>query len=63
MDKQRREGRERKELKLENKTVGTKIYIYIFFFFFKFCYSKILSLELYCSTIAKNFAIVRFTII
>ena len=60
MDKQRREGRERKELKLENKTVGTKIYIYIFL---TFCYSKILSLELYCSTIAKNFAIVRFTII
>ena len=33
------------------------IYIYI-----AYCYSTILSLELYCSTIAKIFAIVRYTI-
>ena len=56
MEKQRREGRERKELRKE--TVGIK-----FFFFLTFCYSTILSVELYCSTIAKNFAIVRFSIV
>ena len=37
-----------------------KIYIYIYiyiFFFLEYCYSTILTLELYCSTIAKKFAI------
>ena len=28
-----------------------------FFFFLEYCYSTILSLELYCNTIAKKFAI------
>ena len=54
MEKQRREGRERKVLR---KETGNKI-----FFFLTFCYSTILSVELYCSTIAKKFAIVSFTI-
>ena len=35
-----------------------KIYIFIL----ELCYSTILKLELYCSTIAKKFAIVGFTI-
>ena len=58
MEKQRREGRERKELRKE--TVGIK---YIYIYFLTFCYSAILSVELYCSTIAKIFAIVRFSIV
>ena len=33
------------------------------FFFLEYCYNTILKLELYCSTIAKNFAIVGFTIL
>ena len=57
MEKQRREGKERKELRKE--TVGIK-YIY---FFLTFYYSTILHLELYCSPIAKIFAIVRFSIV
>ena len=66
-----REGRERRELKYRDsgernfrgKKGGIKnIYIYIYFFFLEYCYSTILKLELYCSTIAKNFAIVGFTI-
>ena len=32
------------------------------FFFLEYCYSTILSLELYCNTIAKIFTIVRYTI-
>ena len=59
MEKQRREGRERKELKLERKNRRGIKYIYIL----TYCYSTILSLELYCSIIAKIFAIVRFTIV
>ena len=59
MEKQRREGRERKELKLERKNRRGINYIYIL----TYCYSTILSLELYCSTIAKFFAIVGFTIV
>ena len=54
MEKQIREGRERKELKLERKKRRGKF----FFFFLTYCYSTILSLELYYSTIAKIFAIV-----
>ena len=36
---------------------------YISFFFLELCYSTILKLELYCSTIVKNFTIVMFTIL
>ena len=36
--------------------------INFFFFFLEYCYSTILSLELYRSTIAKKFAIVGFGI-
>ena len=59
MEKQIREGRERKELKFERKIWRGKF----FFFFLTYCYNTILSLELYCSIIAKIFAIVRFTIV
>ena len=38
------------------------IYIYIYIFFLEYCHSTILKLELYCSTIAKIFAIMGFTI-
>ena len=52
---------------MEREKAGwNKIYIYIyiyFFFFLEYCYSTILTLELYCSNIAKNFAIVEFTIV
>ena len=41
-----------------------KIYIYIYIFFFlQLCYSTILSLELYCSTIVKFFTISVFSIL
>ena len=33
------------------------------YFFLTFCYSTILHLEVYCSTIAKIFALVRFSIV
>ena len=42
---------------------GKKDGIKFFFFFLELCYNIILKLELYCSTIAKFFAIVRFTIL
>ena len=35
----------------------------IYIFFLELCYSIILKLELYCSTIVKNFTIVVFTIL
>ena len=35
---------------------------FFFFFFLEYCYSTILSLELYCNTIAKKFAIVGYDI-
>ena len=47
------------ERNLGGKKGWNKIYI----FFLELCYSTILKLELYCSTIAKNFVIVRFTIL
>ena len=62
MEKQRRKREKRTEVG-ERNFGGGIIYIYIYFFFFlEYCYNTILSLELYCSTIAKNFAIVGFTI-
>ena len=42
---------------------GKKGWNKIFFFFLEYCYSTILKLELYYSTIAKNFAIVGSTIL
>ena len=60
MEKQRRKREKKTEVGERNFGGGLKyIYIYIFL---EYCYSTILSLELYCSTIAKNFAIVGFTI-
>ena len=67
--KERRERRELKYQTMKREISGGKkgwnkinkyIYIYIFL---ELCYSIILKLELYCSTIVKNFAIVRFTIL
>ena len=42
-------------------TFWNKIYIYIYIYL-EYCHSTILKLKLYCSTIAKKFAIVSFTI-
>ena len=40
-------------------TFWNKIYIYIYIYI-EYCHCTILKLELYCSTIAKNFAIMGF---
>ena len=63
MEKQRRKREKRTEVGKRNRGGIIYIYIYIFFFFLEYCYSTILNLELYCSTIAKKFAIVGFTIL
>ena len=60
-----RERGERRELKyqiVEREISGGKKGGIIFFFFLEYCYSTILKLELYCSTIAKKFAIIGFGI-
>ena len=57
--KEEREKNWRTELVEREISGWNKIYIYIFL---EYCYSTILTLELYCSTIAKKFAIVGFTI-
>ena len=67
---ERREKRAEKEEREKNRStelvernfVGGIKYIYIYIFFLEYCYSTILTLELYCNSIAKNFAIVGFTI-
>ena len=63
MEKQRRKREKRTEIMRQRreKFQGEKVNkIYIFL---EYCYSTILTLELYCSTIAKNFAIVGYTIL
>ena len=50
--------RERTEMRDRDERVRDKF----FFFFLEYCYSTILNLELYCSTIAKKFAIIGFGI-
>ena len=64
MEKQRRKREKRTEVGERNQGWNKKknIYIYIYIFFLEYCYSTILKLELYCSTIAKIFAILGFTI-
>ena len=61
MEKQRRKREKRTEVGEINFRGGI-IYIYIYIYL-EYCYNTILSLGLYCSTIAKNFAIVRFSIV
>ena len=56
MEKWRRKREKRTEVGERNFGGGLK-YIY----FLEYCYSTILSVELYCSTITKNFAIMGFT--
>ena len=65
MEKQRRKREKRTEVANSGETNfgGKKGWNKIFFSFLEYCYSTILKLELYYSTIAKNFAIVRYTIL
>ena len=64
---ERREQRKKREkrTKIPNqwreKFLGGIKYIYIYIYL-EYCYSTILTLELYCSIIAKKFAIVGFAI-
>ena len=61
-----REGRRRRdrtECVDEREVSGENTIKYIYIFFYNTCYSAILCLELYCSSIAKKFAILLFTIL
>ena len=63
MEKQRRKREKRTEKMREMRDRGERVRDKFFFFFLQYCYSAILSLELYCSSIAKKFAILAFTIL
>ena len=54
MEKQRRERVKRIEKMREMRDRGERVRDKFFFFFLQYCYSAILSLELHCSSIAKN---------
>ena len=57
-EKEEREENWNNEMEEREILKVNKICIY----FLEYCYSTILTLELYCSTIAKKFVIVGFTI-
>ena len=62
-EREKNRKNERDEIEFSGEIGGVKnIYIYIFFFFCNIVNSAILCLELYCSNIAKKFAIPLFTI-
>ena len=60
-----REGRERRDRAecVDEREVSGGKHNNFFFFFYNTCYNAILCLELHCSSIAKKFAILLFTIL
>ena len=62
MEKQRRKREENRKNERDEREISGEIGVNFFFFFCNTMNSTILCLELYCSSIAKKFAILLFTI-